>query len=60
MKKTRSLTRRVLGTVLLLEMVAAASLIGATVFYEWHSRLAAFDVMLRGRADTLLGAVGDA
>lgn len=60
MKQHRSLTRRVLGTVLLLELVAATSLIAATVVYEWHSRLAAFDVMLHGRADTLLGAVGDA
>ena len=60
MKKSRSLTRRVLATVLLLELVAATSLIAATVVYEWHSRLTAFDVMLRGRADTLLGAVGDA
>jgi len=60
MKKSRSLTRRILGTVLLLELIAATFLIAASVVYEWHSRLAAFDVMLHGRADTLLGAVGDA
>jgi signal transduction histidine kinase len=60
MKATRSLTRRVLGTVLLLELVSATVLIAASVAYEWQSRVNAFDVMLRGRADTLLGAVGDA
>jgi signal transduction histidine kinase len=60
MKKAHSLTRQILGTVLLLELVSATVLIGASVAYEWHSRLSAFDVMLRGQADTLLGAVGDA
>jgi signal transduction histidine kinase len=60
MKKKGSLTGRLLGTVLLLELVSAALLIAASVVHEWHSRLGAFDVMLRGRADTMLGAVGDA
>jgi len=60
MKNTRSLTRRILATVLLLELVSAAVLIAASVVYEWHSRLSAFDVMLRGRADAMLGAVADA
>jgi signal transduction histidine kinase len=60
MKKSRSLTGRVLGTVLLLELVAATLLIAASVVHEWRSRLVAFDVMLAGRADTMLGAVADA
>lgn len=60
MSARRSLTRRVLGTVLLLQLVSALVLIGAGVVYEWRAHITAFDVMLRGRADTLLGAVGDA
>lgn len=60
MTTRRSLTRRLLGTVLLLELVSALVLIGAGVVYEWRAHVTAFDVMLRGHADTLLGAVGDA
>lgn len=60
MSARRSLTRRLLGTVLLLELISALVLIGAGVVYEWRAHVAAFDVMLRGHADTLLGAVGDA
>ena len=60
MSTRRSLTRRLLGTVLLLELVSALVLIGAGVVYEWRAHVTAFDVMLRGHADTLLGAVGDA
>lgn len=56
----RSLTRRLLVTVLLLEVISAATLIAAATVYEWRVHLRAFDVMLHGRADTLLGAVGDA
>lgn len=60
MKKRHSLTRRLIGTILLLELISAGVLIGATVIYEWRMHLASFDVMLRERADTLLGAVSDA
>lgn len=60
MRAQRSLTRRLLGTVLLLELISAAMLIAAGAVYEWRAHLTAFDVMLRGRADTLLGAVSDA
>lgn len=60
MSARRSLTRRLLGTVLLLELISALVLIGAGAVYEWRTHMAAFDVMLHGRADTLLGAVGDA
>lgn len=56
----RSLTWRLLGTVLVLELISALVLIGAGAVYEWRAHVAAFDVMLRGHADTLLGAVGDA
>ena len=60
MSKTRSLTRRLIATVLLLEFISAGVLIGASTIYEWRTHLRAFDIMLRGQADTLLGAVGDA
>ncbi len=60
MSKRRSLTRRLAVTVLLLELIAAAVLIAASAAYEWRMHLGSLDVMLRGRADALLGAVSDA
>lgn len=59
MTTRHSLTRRLIATVLLVELAAAAILVGAAVLHERHIRMAALDVMLRGRADTLLGAVQD-
>ncbi len=56
----RSISRRLIVAVLLLEMLAALILVGLAVQHESHARFRAFDVMLHGRADTLLGAVGDA
>jgi signal transduction histidine kinase len=58
--KTRSLTRRLTMTVLLLELVSFGALVTAAVLFERHIHFRAFDVMLRGRADSLLGAVQDA
>lgn len=58
--KGYSLTRRLILTVLLLEVVLALCTTGATLFYERRQQLRAFDVRLRGRADSLLGAVQDA
>ena len=58
--KTRSLTRRLIMTVLLLELLSFGALVSAALLYERHTHFAAFDVMLRGRADSLLGAVQDA
>ena len=58
--KTRSLTRRLIMTVLLLELLSFGALVSAALVYERHTHFAAFDVMLRGRADSLLGAVQDA
>jgi signal transduction histidine kinase len=55
----RSLTQRLIAAVLLVELAAAAILVGAAVLHERHIRMAALDVMLRGRADTLFGAVQD-
>ena len=58
--KTRSLTRRLTMTVLLLELVSFGALVTAAVLFERHIHFRAFDVMLRGRADSLLGAVQEA
>ena len=55
-----SITRRLIITVLLLELVSALAITGAATLYERQTRFHSFDVMLRGRADSLLGAVQDA
>ena len=55
-----SLTRRLIVTLLLVELLSAATLSAATALYEHHLRFHAFDIMLRGRADSLLGDVQDA
>ena len=58
--KPRSLTRRLTMTVLLFELLSFGALVSAAIVYERHTHFKAFDVMLRGRADSLLGAVQDA
>jgi hypothetical protein len=58
--KRYSLRRRLIATVLLLECSLAAGMSGATLFYTWREQMHGFDQMLRGRADSLLGAVHDA
>ena len=58
--KTRSITRRLIGSVLSIQFLSALGVIGATLEYERHVHFQAFDVMLRGRADSLLGSVEDA
>ena len=58
--KTSSLSRQLVGGVLLAELACAALFSCVAVVYEMHGRSRAFDVMLRGRADSLLGAVQDA
>lgn len=55
-----SLTRRLIVAVLLVELLSALAITGLTLIYERHTQFRAFDVMLRGRADSLLGAVQDA
>ncbi|HEX3569360.1 MAG TPA: HAMP domain-containing sensor histidine kinase [Acidobacteriaceae bacterium] len=59
MKKV-SLVRQVIAGVLLAELLCAALFSAIAVGHEMHGRLRAFDVMLRGRADSVLGAVRDA
>ena len=58
--KTRSLSSRLIGGVLLAELLCAALFSAVAIGHEMHGRRRAFDVMLRGRADSLLGAVQDA
>src|SRR5580698_226475 len=58
--KTHSIARRLIITVLLVELIAAVCVTGMAWFYELHSHFRSFDILLRGRADSLLGSVQDA
>jgi signal transduction histidine kinase len=58
--KPYSLTRRLVITLLLVQLLSAASIAGLAVAYERHTHFRSFDIMLRGRADSLLGSVQDA
>jgi signal transduction histidine kinase len=58
--KQHSIARRLITTVLLVELVAALSVTAIAFLYERHSHFRSFDIMLRGRADSVLGAVQDA
>jgi signal transduction histidine kinase len=58
--KTYSITRRVVLMVLLCELVLTGVMSVAAVLYMRHQQLLSFEVMLRGRADSVFGAVGDA
>lgn len=56
----RSLTGRLVACVLCIEACLAVSVTAAALYYEHRETLRAFDVMLQGRADAVLGAVQDA
>ncbi len=58
--KRGSIARRLISSVLLVELVFAVAIIALAAVYERHAHLRAFDIMLQGRADSLLGAVQDA
>jgi signal transduction histidine kinase len=58
--RSYSITRRLISTVLLIELVAALCVTGVALVYERQTHFHAFDVLLRGRADSMLGAVQDA
>ncbi|MCU1324292.1 MAG: integral rane sensor signal transduction histidine kinase [Acidobacteriaceae bacterium] len=58
--KSRSITRRLIIAVLLLELLAALALVALATFHESSIRFRAFDATLQSRAATLLGAVGEA
>ena len=55
-----SLSRQLIVGVLLAELICAMAFSFVAISHEMHGRRRAFDVMLRGRADSLLGAVQDA
>lgn len=58
--KTDSLTKRMIAAVLVLELLCAVAFSCTALWHERRTRLRAFDVMLEGRSDSLLGAVQDA
>jgi hypothetical protein len=58
--KSTSISRRIISGVLLAELISALAITLTSVFYERHAHFQAFDVMLHGRAESLLGAVADA
>ncbi len=58
--RSYSLKRRLVAAVLLVQLISAVSITALAVAYERHTHFRAFDIMLRGRADSLLGAVQDA
>lgn len=60
MRTSRSITRRLIATVLLLELFSALALITAITVHERHVQLQAFDASLRGTAESLMGAVQEA
>jgi signal transduction histidine kinase len=55
--KMHSITRRLIGGVLAAEFLCIASFAIVATTHEMHGRRRGFDVMLRGRVDSLLGAV---
>lgn len=59
MTKSRSITRRLVVTVLVLELLSALALIGAITVHERNVQLKAFDSSLLASAQSLMGAVQD-
>jgi signal transduction histidine kinase len=55
-----SITRRLITTVLVLELLSAISLVVVVAFHERHVQLKAFDASLVATAEMLVGAVQDA
>jgi signal transduction histidine kinase len=55
----RSIALRLIAAVLAVELLASMVAIALSLAYEHHAHFRAFDIMLRGRADTVLGAVQD-
>ena len=59
MRRSVSITRRLIITVLVLELVSAVALIGAITVHEWSVQLKVFDASLIATAESLMGAVQD-
>ncbi len=58
--KPHSLIRRTMLIVLTAELLCALAFAGTALWHERVARLHAFDEMLQGRSDSLLGAIQDA
>jgi signal transduction histidine kinase len=58
--KRYSIARRLIVAVLLVEFVSAICITSLALIYERHAHYRSFEIMLRGRADSLIGAVQDA
>ena len=58
--KIRSLSRQIVGIVLIAQVVCALLLATTAIFDEAHTHLRTFDVRLQGHSDSLLGAIQDA
>ena len=56
----RSIAFRLIFAVLAVELLSAILVVALSFGYERHIHFRAFDVMLHGRADSVLGAVQDA
>jgi signal transduction histidine kinase len=60
MTRRSSIAFRLIAAVLLVEFASAVLVIVVGWGYERHAHFRSFDIMLRGRADSVLGAVQDA
>ncbi len=60
MTRRRSIAFRLIAAVMLVELVSAALVIAVAWGFERHNHFRSFEVMLHGRADSVLGAVQDA
>jgi signal transduction histidine kinase len=56
----RSIAARLIVAVLAVELLSSVLVVALSFGYERHIHFHAFDVMLHGRADSILGAVQDA
>jgi len=55
----RSITARLILAVLAVELLSSILVVVFSFGYERHSHFRAFDVLLHGRADSILGAIGE-
>ena len=58
--RTRSIAFKLITAVLAVEVASVVLVLLLAFGYERHAHFRSFDVMLRGRADSVLGAVQDA
>jgi signal transduction histidine kinase len=56
----RSIAFRLIAAVLAVELISSLAVILLSLGFERHTHFVAFDIALRGRADSVLGAVQDA